>query len=97
LKTESTNFIKEKHFTPFRFQWQEGFGAFAHARKDLDKVVKYILNQPEHHHKQTFNEEYLALLHRFGIDYKVEYLFEFFNDTSIDPQSNENPDQINLL
>jgi len=97
LKTESTNFIKEKHFTPFRFQWQEGFGAFTHARKDLDKVVKYILNQPEHHHKQTFNEEYLALLRRFEIDYKEEYLFEFFNDTSTVSQSNKNPDHKNLM
>ena len=84
LKTESTNFIKEKHFTPFRFQWQEGFGAFSHARKDLDKVVKYILNQPEHHQKQSFNAEYLALLRRFDIDFKSEYLFEFLNDVMAD-------------
>ena len=80
LKTETTNFIKEKHFTPFRFNWQEGFGAFSHSRSELDNVVKYILNQPEHHRKATFREEYLALLQRYEIDFKDEYLFDFFED-----------------
>jgi REP element-mobilizing transposase RayT len=51
LKTETSNFIKEKKFTPFRFQWQEGYGAFSHSRTELDNVIRYILNQPEHHKK----------------------------------------------
>ncbi len=80
LKTETTNFIKEKRFTPFRFKWQKGYGAFSHSRSELDKVVKYILNQPEHHRKSTFKEEYLALLRRYDIDFKNEYLFDFFED-----------------
>lgn len=82
LKTETTNFIKEKRFTPFKFNWQEGFGAFSHSRSELDGVIKYILNQPEHHRKSTFREEYLALLRRYDIDYKEEYLFDFFDDPS---------------
>jgi REP element-mobilizing transposase RayT len=81
LKTETTNFIKEKRFTSFRFNWQEGFGAFSHSRSELDNVVKYILNQPEHHKKTSFKTEYLALLHRYEIDYKDEYLFNFFEDS----------------
>jgi REP element-mobilizing transposase RayT len=78
LKIETTNFIKEKCFTPVRFNWQEGFGAFSHSRNELDNVVKYILNQPEHHRKATFQDEYIALLQRYEIDYKDEYLFDFF-------------------
>ncbi len=78
LKTETTNFIKEKRFSPFKFQWQEGFGAFSHSRKELDAVVKYILNQPEHHRKKNFREEYLTLLKRYEIDYDEKYLFDFF-------------------
>lgn len=82
LKTETSNFIKEKRFIPFRFQWQEGFGAFSHSRSELDNVVQYILTQPEHHRKRTFREEYLALLHRFEVDFKEEYLFDFFDGVS---------------
>lgn len=85
LKTETSNFIKEKKFTPFRFQWQEGYGAFSHSRTELDNVVRYILNQPEHHQKQTFRNEYLALLRKYDIEFKDEYLFEFFdNPTNAD-------------
>ena len=80
LKTETTNFIKDKRFTPFKFQWQNGFGAFSHSRKELDNVVKYILNQPEHHRKMTFREEYMSLLRRFEIDFEEKYLFDFFDD-----------------
>ncbi len=80
LKTETTNFIKDKRFTPFKFQWQNGFGAFSHSRKELDNVVKYILTQPEHHRKMTFREEYMSLLRRFEIDFEEKYLFDFFDD-----------------
>ncbi len=27
-------------------------------KKDIDHVCSYILNQPEHHKKQSFKEEY---------------------------------------
>ena len=79
LKTETSNFIREKKFTPFRFQWQEGFGAFSHARSELDRVIRYILNQPEHHMNKSFKTEYLAMLRRYEIEFNEEYLFEFFD------------------
>lgn len=79
LKTETSNFIKDKGFTPFQFKWQEGYGAFSHSKSELDNVIKYILNQPEHHKKQSFRDEYLALLRRFEIEFKEEYLFDFFD------------------
>lgn len=41
------------------FNWQEGFGAFSYSKSQIDHVIKYILNQEEHHKKQTFKEEYL--------------------------------------
>lgn len=77
IKAESTNFIKDKHFTPFQFNWQDGYGAFSHSRNELDKVIHYILNQKEHHQKRSFKSEYIALLKKYAVDYKEEYLFEF--------------------
>lgn len=77
IKAESTNFIKDKHFTPFQFNWQEGYGAFSHSRSELDKVINYILNQKEHHQKRSFKSEYIALLKKYAVDFKEEYLFEF--------------------
>jgi len=31
---------------------------FLVSKRDIDKVCKYIKNQPVHHKKQTFSEEY---------------------------------------
>ena len=40
-------------------------------------VVKYILDQPQHHKKKTFREEYLEFLDNFEIEYKSDYLFNW--------------------
>jgi len=34
--------------------------------------VDYIINQDQHHHRQTFAEEYCVFLDKYGIEYKVE-------------------------
>ena len=41
-----------------RFEWKETAAAFSVSKSDVDKVCKYILNQPKHHRKVTFKEEY---------------------------------------
>jgi REP element-mobilizing transposase RayT len=72
IKKSSNEFIKEKAFTPVRFQWQEGYGAFSYSHLGLDNVIRYIMNQKEHHRKRTFKEEYLELLRDFSVEYKHE-------------------------
>jgi hypothetical protein len=41
-------------------------------------VVKYIKNQEDHHRIKTFKEEYLELLEKFSVEYKKQYLFEWY-------------------
>ncbi len=77
IKKSSNDFIKEKRFSKFKFQWQEGYGAFSYSHSSLDNVIGYIMNQKEHHKKQTFKDEYLSFLKKFGIEFKDEYLFEW--------------------
>ena len=79
VKTESTNFINTKKMVQGKFYWQEGYGAFSYAKSQKDAVTKYILNQEEHHKKRNFKEEYLDLLNKFEVDFKEEYLFEFYD------------------
>ena len=80
VKKASNTFINEKQFTAFKFQWQEGFGAFSYGHSQLTDVIQYIEKQKEHHKKKTFREEYLAFLKAFEIDFKDEYLFEWVED-----------------
>jgi len=65
VKTATTKFIKKQPWMPFNFSWQLGYGAFTYSRSHIDSVVKYILNQEEHHKKRTFREEYLDMLQKF--------------------------------
>ena len=62
-----------------KFYWQEGYGAFSYAKSQKDAVTKYVLNQEKHHKKRGFREEYLDLLNKFEIDFKDEYLFDFYD------------------
>jgi REP element-mobilizing transposase RayT len=77
VKKSSSVFIKDKQFTRFPFRWQEGYGAFSYADSQLDIVIKYILNQKEHHRKTPFKEEYISFLNKFKVDYDSQYLFEW--------------------
>jgi hypothetical protein len=45
-----------------RFHWQSSCSAFSVSKKDVDKVCKYILNQPEHHKTQSYDEEWETFL-----------------------------------
>ncbi len=80
VKKSSNDFINEKKFCLKKFSWQEGFGAFSYSHSALDNVIAYIINQKEHHGKQTFKEEYLVMLKKFEIEFKDEYLFEWIED-----------------
>jgi len=82
VKISSNKWVKDRRFSKFRFEWQKGYGAFTHSRSQLDTVVKYVLNQEEHHKRKTFREEYLEMLKKNEIEYKEEYVFDFFEGTN---------------
>jgi len=80
VKKSSNIYINEKKFTKFKFEWQEGFGAFSYSHSSLDNVIAYITNQKQHHRKVTFREEYIDFLEKFHIEYKTEYLFDWIEN-----------------
>ena len=75
VKGDSSEFINANKLTQRKFQWQDGYGAFSNSRSQIDGVVKYILDQKEHHAKQTFREEYLEILRKNDVDYDEKYIF----------------------
>jgi REP element-mobilizing transposase RayT len=76
VKAGSSKFINEKRWVLGRFSWQEGFGAFSHARSQLGAVIRYIQNQQKHHARKSFRDEYLELLEKFGVEYDQKYIFK---------------------
>lgn len=77
VKSNSSAFLHKEFEGYKQFGWQDGFGAFCYSRSQIDAVCKYILNQPEHHKKTNFKEEYLDILQKAGIDYDERYLFDW--------------------
>jgi REP element-mobilizing transposase RayT len=54
----SEKFINANKLVDGKFQWQQSASAFSVSKSDVDKICKYILNQPEHHKRYSFEEEY---------------------------------------
>ncbi len=77
VKKASTDMINENKFSKSKFNWQEGYGAFSYSHSHIDAVAQYVMNQKEHHKKQTFKEEYIDLLKKFAIEYDEKYLFDW--------------------
>ncbi|MEO6229246.1 MAG: IS200/IS605 family transposase [Ferruginibacter sp.] len=79
IKVESNEFIKGKNWVGKNFSWQNGYGVFSYSQSHIDNVVKYILNQEQHHQKKTFRQEYHQLLEKFQIPFEEKYLFDFID------------------
>jgi len=62
IEIASGKFINENKLCIGKFQWQDSCSAFSVSKREVNKVCKYILGQKEHHHKQTFAEEYEIFL-----------------------------------
>ena len=79
VKANSSKWINEQQFVKGKFQWQEGYAAFSYSKSQRDVVIKYIINQQEHHRSKSFREEYMKMLSDFEIEYNDKYLFEFYD------------------
>jgi REP element-mobilizing transposase RayT len=75
IKSNSSRWINAQKKSKFRFEWQEGFGAFSYRKIDLPTIIAYILNQEKHHEKIQFLDEYENLLKEFEIGYKQDFVF----------------------
>jgi putative transposase len=57
------------------FGWQKGYGAFSVSASNLDAVCKFVRNQQQSHRRLNFEDEFLALLRKHGIECAPERVF----------------------
>jgi putative transposase len=76
IKSGSSKLINEKNWFGGIFRWQDGYGSFTVCNSHVPRVINYILNQPEHHKKQSFKEEYLQMLQENEVRFEEKYAFE---------------------
>ena len=65
LKGSSSNWVNKK--VSYKFSWAKGYAAFSVSESNMDKVIKYIANQEEHHRKKSFTKEYEGFLNKHSI------------------------------
>ena len=69
IKASSSKIIKTREgFENFK-SWSEGYAALSYNLKDKNVIVKYIINQQEHHKKVSFKDEYKAFIKEMGLEF----------------------------
>jgi putative transposase len=76
LKKGSSKWMKT-HGPEFRnFYWQAGYGAYSVSQSNVEQVHRYIESQEEHHRTKSFQEEFLAFLDRYEMEYDERFIWE---------------------
>lgn len=75
IKTNSSKWLHEEKEN-LRFGWQEGYAAFSVSESQAIAVRRYIRNQAAHHRRQSFQEEFVSMLERHGVEYDPRFLWE---------------------
>ena len=73
LKTNSSRHLNEQQGG---FGWHDGYAAISVSPSQLQRVAAYIEHQVEHHRARTFEEEYVAMLDRSGVQYDSSHLLD---------------------
>jgi REP element-mobilizing transposase RayT len=76
LKKDSSKFVKTLRSDLALFHWQDGYGLFGVSPSHAAPVRQYILNQEEHHKKETFQQEFLRILKKYQVPYDERYLWD---------------------
>jgi len=74
LKRGSSAWVHEE-IKQKKFAWQTGYAALTVSPSQVKTVLQYIESQKEHHHRQSFQEEYRELLEKARIAYDEKYLW----------------------
>lgn len=76
IKANSSKWLHRDVQGHDEFAWQSGYGAFSVSASQKDTVLQYIRNQAEHHKSMTFQQEFIGLLKKHGIEYDERYIWD---------------------
>jgi REP element-mobilizing transposase RayT len=75
IKTNSSRWVKEKWPERQSFGWQGGYGAFSVSESNRANVIRYIEGQARHHLRISFQDEFLGLLRKHGVEFDERYIW----------------------
>jgi len=74
-KARSSLWVHQTYPESATFAWQEGYAVFSVSKSIEPGVKEYIAHQAEHHRKNDFKDELLALLNAHGVEFDARYVF----------------------
>jgi len=76
IKGGSSKWIHDTFPEYWQFRWQVKYAGFSVSVSQLDKTIRYIKNQEQHHRRVAFKEEFLTLLIKHRIAYDERFLWD---------------------
>ena len=76
LKRVSNQWLHEQGREYADFAWQGGYSDFSVSQSNLDRVIRYIASQEEHHRRMTFQDEVRALLRKHNQEWDESYVWD---------------------
>ena len=76
LKANSSRWVKQRWSQQRKFAWQGGYGAFSVSESRRADVIRYIRDQPQHHRRISFQDEFLALLKNHRVEFDERYIWQ---------------------
>ena len=74
IKSTSSLWVHQNQLK--EFAWQGGYAAFSVSQSNVEIVREYIRRQPEHHARQSFQDELRELLRRHGLEWDERYIWD---------------------
>jgi REP element-mobilizing transposase RayT len=75
IKGGSSKWVHDTFPEYKNFEWQAGYGAFSIGISQVPDTKRYIANQREHHRSKTFQQEFIAILEKHGIEYDPRFIW----------------------
>jgi len=71
IKSNSSRWANEEGY---KIAWQQGYAAFSVSASIVPAVIRYIQNREAHHRKISFDEEFLLLLRKHGVEFDPKFV-----------------------
>ncbi len=76
IKSTSSAWMNQTRRLEAPFHWQAGYAAFSVSQSNIEAVREYVRRQPEHHARQSFQDELREWLRRYEIEWDERYVWD---------------------
>lgn len=76
VKSTSSLWIRQNRIGLSGFHWQAGYGAFSVSQSNVESVRAYVFGQPEHHRRQSYQDEFREWLRRYEVQCDERYVWD---------------------